>query len=99
MAQLRLNLMITSQTINELLNEEDIEGMLEAGAPTDEYASESNRIASAINALAASQITEESILAIVSLAWMQDFDLDESAMRTRAEAINRVAHRIFKTSK
>ena len=91
--------MITSQAINELLQAEDIEGMLEAGAPSDEYISEANRIAAALNALAASQITEENVLAIVVLAWMQDFDLDESAMRNRSAAISRVAQQIFTLSK
>lgn len=91
--------MITSQAINELLNAEDIEGMLEAGAPADEYMSEANRIAAAVNALAAAQVTEENILAIVALAWMQDFDLNESGMRDRSQAIRRVAQQVFEFSK
>ncbi len=91
--------MITSQAINELLQAVDIEGMLEAGAPADEYVSEANRIVAAVNALAASQITEENILAIVALAWMQDFDLDEGAMRDRSTAISNVAQKIFTLAK
>ncbi len=91
--------MITSQAINELLQAEDIEGMLEAGAPADEYVSEANRIAAAVNALASSQITEENVLAIVALAWMQDFDLDESSMRDRSSAISRVAQQVFALAK
>jgi len=87
--------MITSQAINKLLRAEDLEGMIEAGAPGDEYVPEANRIAAAVNALSATQATEENIVAIVALAWMQDFHLDESAMRDRAQGIRRVAQQIF----
>lgn len=83
------------EIIDSALRHEDIEGLIDAGAPADEYTSEAERIAIAVGSLAPEKITEDNVLAIISLAWMQNFNLGEEEMRLRVPALRRVVQRIL----
>lgn len=81
--------------MNELLVESDIEGLIENGAPKDEYFTEAEQIVSAINQLEKKQINEENILAIISLVWMRNFELSVEELKLRANSINEIIKKLF----
>lgn len=82
---------ISVNTINSILEQEDIEGYINLGAPSnDEYASEAADIAAAISQLDDSEITEGNIMALFALKWMENFNLSESDISQRTEALRRV---------
>lgn len=86
---------ISSKNINSILEKEDIEGYVHLGAPSDEYTSESKDIAAAILQLDESERTEENIIAILMLEWMESFNLSETDMAQRADALRNVAKAIM----
>ncbi len=82
---------IILSSIDHILVMEDIEGLIEAGAPVDEYQDEAARIAAAINMLTEENFREDTVLAILTLVWMKSFELGEEAMALRLPALRRVA--------
>lgn len=89
---------ITAHELNKLLQSEDIEGLIEAGAPVDEYESEAEAIAVAIHAQPSDQLSIENIVAIIAATWMQSFNLDRSEINLRAPLINSAAKKIIMLS-
>lgn len=87
--------MISAAIINQLLQQADIEGFIEAGAPEDEYFSEADMIASAIQNLDDNQIDEQNLASLISLIWIKNFNLEEDEILARASAIKGVAKRIL----
>jgi hypothetical protein len=81
---------ITTANINALLVQEDLEGLIDAGAPSDEYSDEAAQIAAALLLLDHEQITGEIILSTVSLIWIKNFDLSEQDMKLRIPALERI---------
>lgn len=81
----------SSSAINAILIQEDMEGLIASGAPRDEYASEAAQIAEAINRLAASQITQENILAVLTVVWIRNYNLPPHEMALRLSAMKKVA--------
>ena len=61
--------------INRILVEEDIEGYIDFGAPEDEYDTEAVQISEAIMQLRPDQMTSENVLSIISLIWLENFEL------------------------
>jgi hypothetical protein len=88
---------ITASSINAILVHEDIEGLIEVGAPIDEYESEAAQIAAAILQLEKDQRSEENILAIISLLWMKSFDISAEDITLREPGFKRVARAILAT--
>lgn len=86
---------ITVSSIDNSLVQEDIEGFIEAGAPTDEYQDEAAQIAAAVAMTTAENFNEDNILAIVSLVWMKSFGLGEEDMALRLPALKRVTQFIL----
>lgn len=86
---------LTVKEIDNILAGEDIEGLIETGAPSDEYIHESAQIAAAVNLLSPSDRTINNILAIVGTLWVKSFGLASSDIELRASAIQRVAKKIF----
>jgi len=84
-------IIMSYEQINTILQEEDIEGFIEAGAPSDEYASEAEDIAMAIGS---EHPTYEIILGLVSMVWKRNFNLSSSEMEQRLPNIQRAAERI-----
>ncbi len=70
---------ITLSSIDHILVQEDIEGLIEAGAPVDEYQDEAAQIAAAINMLTEENFREDIVLAIVSTVWLKTSQLIDHA--------------------
>ena len=85
---------MTIQNINKLLVQHDIEGLIEAGAPIDEYTDEAAQIAAALALLNREELTEEVVLSIVSLIWLKSFELEEQDMELRLPALRQVSQAI-----
>lgn len=87
-------MVLTYPIINVMLAQEDIEGLIEAGAPADEYMDEAAQITAALLLLSKDAVTKDNITAIISLVWIKSFNLSESDMKLRLLAIKRIAERI-----
>lgn len=74
---------------------EDIEGLIEAGAPDNEYDSEAKELADALATLANERLTGENVVAIISLIWARSFNLDDVDLEKRLSAFHRVAQKIL----
>lgn len=82
-------------TIRNILTEEDVEGLIQAGAPLDEYQSEAVAIAHRIARLPLA-VTEESVLGVVADECVRSFGpFDAVQLARRRETYGRVAHRIL----
>lgn len=85
---------MTVEQIRQILNEEDIEGLLQAGAPADEYETEAERITQAV--AQADELTEDRLTVVVQTMWREMFGpLSEEQLGLRHSAFRRVAHRIL----
>lgn len=86
---------MTLNHIDLILQEIDIEGLIESGAPSDEYISEAEAINSSIQRLQSSEMTIENIELVISTIWKENFNLDASGLKTRKASINTLAKRIL----
>ena len=82
-------------SVEEMLRLEDIESLIESGAPDDEYDSEAAEIAEALNALKGDRFTEDNIISIVAHVWAKMFNLDEDDIKKRMPAFQNVAQRLL----
>ena len=80
--------------VDFLLQQEDIEGFIEAGAANDEYLSEAEDIAAAIKYGKQSDLYF--IVEVMSRVWKNSFNLDDEEMTLRLPAIQRIAREIAK---
>jgi hypothetical protein len=90
--------MINYEQINKILQELDIEGLLELGAPEDEYEDEAKQIA---NEIAAIKKLNETILVekIIEL-WSENFGpFDENDIQNRMREFERLSEEILKLAK
>jgi len=79
-----------------VLNEEDIEGLLAAGAPAEEYEAEAKVIAEALDELQQHELVADRVIVIVSDVWTRMFGpFDEEQLRGRQPVYRRVAERII----
>jgi cell division ATPase FtsA len=83
---------------NELLRQEDIEGLLSMGAPDHEYGPEAetivNRAGEAESNAPSHKITKEEVEAIISAVWKEIFGLSEDQPRQRYEAFQSIPARL-----
>ena len=81
-------------TIREILNREDIEGLLELGAPADEYSTEAELISQAIeNGQVEPQ--EEKLNKLLREIWQKMFGpFSEGEIKKRQSALERVARQL-----
>jgi hypothetical protein len=86
---------ITSEYINTLLIEMDIEGLIADGAPSDEYESEAQAIFESLSQLDEHELTQRNVLKIIDAVWMQSFNLEDSGLGLRQLALNTLANRII----
>jgi len=87
---------ISPLQIQQVLNDEDIEGLLQAGAPTDEYETEARMIAEAITQAHESKLTEERLTSVVRSTWAEMFGpFSGDQLRKREAAFQRVARRVM----
>lgn len=85
---------VMKRLVENILREEDIEGLIQLGAPADEYDLEARAIAAAISRLGG-QATEEQVAQAVRDIWKEFFDLSTEDLEARGEAFRRVAHRLL----
>ena len=88
---------VTTSDIQRILNAEDIEGLLELGAPPDEYSQEAETIAATLRQDTRVVISEESLTTIILDAWARWFGpLSDDDLRRRSPAFRNVARRILR---
>jgi hypothetical protein len=87
---------VSRSDVEAALKEEDIEGLVESGAPSDEYNSEARKIADALASLDPGEFTETNITAIIALSWAKSFNRSENEIRQRMPAFQRIAHILHK---
>lgn len=83
------------KNISFYLQSADIEGLIEIGAPADEYESEAQDIAHALAELPKEDWREHDVVAIISLIWARSFNLASDDMTKRLPAIQELAGRII----
>lgn len=87
---------ISQAQIQQVLNDEDIEGLLRVGAPSDEYEFEAQMIAKAITQASESELTEGCLTAVVRRTWVEMFGpFPEEQLGQRESAFQRVARRVL----
>ena len=87
---------ISRTSVETILRVEDIEGYIEIhGAPDDEYDSEADEIAEALDDLNNDQFTEDNIVSIIVRIWTKMFNLDEDDIKKRMPAFRNVAQSLL----
>jgi len=81
--------------IGDLLRQEDIESLIQLGAPADEYSFEAREMARTIGVLRGDEYTEENIVAIMALLWARSFDLSAQDIEQRVPAFRRVVRQLL----
>jgi hypothetical protein len=59
------------ETIQRALNAEDLEGLLQVGAPPDEYESEAQMIANAVTHTNEDELTEDRLADLIRDVWIE----------------------------
>lgn len=90
-----MSMTITEDQINRFLIDEDIEGFIELGAPTDEYESEAEVIAQTLADLPDGEYSYENVVSIISLIWGKYFNIYDNELKLRMPGIERVAKQII----
>jgi len=84
--------------IREILNREDIEGLLEIGAPADEYSIEAELISQAIEN-GQVELQNEKLYELLREIWHKMFGpFSEEEIKKRQSAFERVARQLAATS-
>jgi hypothetical protein len=88
--------MVDNSVIRSILNEEDVEGLLAAGAPADEYDLEARMIAEALAKLPQHERVLERVLDVLTEVCSRMFGpFDEEQLRQRGPVYHRLAQRIL----
>jgi len=88
--------MISRTKIKDILRSADIEGFIESGAPDDEYDSEADDIAVALERLKPEELTEDRVLSIICNIWMESFGHDENETEKVKPYFKNIARSILK---
>lgn len=81
--------------IQSALIEEDLEGLIQAGAPRDEYESEAMQIFQALSNLPETEKNRDILVSIISLVWVQNFEIDTKGVSLRLQGIERIAKKLL----
>jgi hypothetical protein len=88
--------MISVSAVEEVLRSEDIEGLLELGAPRDEYADEARRIISALADVGMEDLTESTVTTAIQKTWIESFGPFSAVdIQKRIPAFQQVARHIL----
>jgi hypothetical protein len=92
-------MIVTESTLNEALKFEDIESLIEAGAPDDEYTPEARSIVQALAMIDEREIAEENLAGVIRSVWSRSFGpFSEEDLEMRMPAFRKAAHRIMARS-
>jgi hypothetical protein len=89
---------IAIDTIRIVLKEQDIEGLIAAGAPGDEYDDESNLVHLALSQTGVWPLNQEALQKIITDIWAQAFNLSKSDMQLREQEIKLATQRFLMLS-
>lgn len=84
---------ISLEKIEEILAAEDIEGLIEAGAPNSEYDTEGKEI---FNRLSSTDTSISAVQSIIERVWQRSFNLSRQNIIERAEPFSNVAVKLYK---
>lgn len=84
------------QGVRKVLSDEDIEGLIEIGAPRDEYDSEARDLAFRIQQ--EGMPSEQELLEWLRLIWSRNFNLGHEELAQREECLRVAAERIYSFS-
>ena len=87
--------MLPVSIIDNALRADDVEGLLELGAPNDEYFHEAKTIASELEQLTPGTESEDGIAAVIAKVWAKSFELSDEDLDKRYSALRRVARQIL----
>lgn len=79
------------ENIAAALRTEDVEGLIELGAPEDEYNSEAEHIALALAQFSSDQFTQQNLVAVIALVFAQSFNRSPKEIEQRLPAFNKIA--------
>lgn len=80
--------------INSILQNEDIEGFIENGAPKDEYIDEATTMNNLINKIPLDNIQQKDIFSFLKSIWEESFNLSPDDIARRKEALERTSKQI-----
>lgn len=89
-------MIVSIKDIESVLIKEDIEGLLELGAPIDEYLDEAKKISEGMSRLNTLQASEEVIYILIRDIWQDSFGpFSDSELRKRDTAFRNVVRYII----
>jgi len=89
-------MIVAESIVNEALKDEDIESLVEAGAPENEYAPEAQSIVQALAAIEEREVLEEDLVKLIRSIWSRLFGpFNEEDLDKRSPAFRNVAERIL----
>lgn len=89
------NMRISSETIESILRQEDLEGLLNLGAPQDEYSSEAREMATELQAVH-EPTDQEEVSRIVMAVWERAFGpFSDEDIERRTPVLRQVVKRIL----
>lgn len=86
---------ISLARIKDILRTEDVEGLIELGAPDDEYDSEAEAVAAALGGFGADPLREDDIVAVISAVWTKMFGLGAEDADKRMVAFRNLAQALL----
>ncbi len=87
--------MICIHKISEFLRDADIEGLIEAGAPHDEYDNVAHMLYIVLADFTNEQFTRQNITSALVVIWMKVFNLEGEQMQFRIPNIEIVSQMIL----
>ncbi|MBU0801002.1 MAG: hypothetical protein KKA05_08340 [Alphaproteobacteria bacterium] len=92
------NIMATPlfETINTLLRDMDIEGLIVSGSPDDEYETEAETLARAFSMLTGEDFNRDNLIEIFCYVWADSFELDDDEVDARMEKIEAFVDGVLK---
>jgi hypothetical protein len=89
-------MIIPTATIDAILRKEDIEGLLNLGAPKDEYSHEAADIHAALEAIEENDAISDQIAAVVMTVWEHSFGpFSPDDIQKRSPVLRQVVQRIL----
>jgi hypothetical protein len=86
---------ITLEKFKAAFREEDIEGLIELGAPDDEYDSEAEQTLAAVRRLSEHERTKAAIVSIIAMIWAKSFNRGYEEITERMSAFENVALKLL----
>jgi len=89
-------MMIPTSTIDSILQEEDIEGLLNLGAPKDEYSREAEEIKAALEAIDENDANFDQVAPLIMTIWERSFGpFSPDDIQKRSPVLRQVVQRIL----